>query len=220
MCLCERSACTPPLLAWVCGVGVCASARVSAAPRHSLLGSWGVSAFVCALHLYPATPCWGVRCGCVCLGSGFGCAPRLLAGVLGCVCVGVRTPLVPRHSWLGRAVCGLGVAWHGFLCGGSLLAARVCGTRWPLLLGTCPIALVVAGGVPLWHASWPSVGAPRRVRSCRSRCSGWLSRRRGAFHLYWAAARGTWRPAGNRALSACNTVGGDRIISSVSISEK
>ena len=35
VCLCARSACTPPLLAGVCGVGVCARARVSGAPRHS-----------------------------------------------------------------------------------------------------------------------------------------------------------------------------------------
>ena len=35
VCLRARSACIPPLLAGVCGVGVCAWARVSAAPRHS-----------------------------------------------------------------------------------------------------------------------------------------------------------------------------------------
>ena len=104
VCLCARSACTPPLLAGVCGVGVCAPARVSAAPRHSWPGCWGVCVLVCALRLYPATPGWGVRCGCVCLRSGFGCASPLLAGVLGCVCACVRAPLVPRHSWLGCAV--------------------------------------------------------------------------------------------------------------------
>ena len=79
----------------VCCVGVCAWARVSAAPRLSWLGCWGVCVLVCALRLYPATPGWGVRCGYVCLGSGFGCAPPLLAGVLGCVCACVRAPLVP-----------------------------------------------------------------------------------------------------------------------------
>ena len=50
-----------------------------------------------------------------------------------------------------------GVAWHRFSCRGSLRAVRalrVCGTRRPLLLGTCPCALVVAIGVPLWRASW------------------------------------------------------------------
>ena len=195
-----RSSCTLPLLAGVCGAGVCAWARVLAAPHHSWLGSRGVCVLVCALRLYPATPGWSVLCGCVCLGSGFGCAPPLRASVLGCVCVCVRAPLVPRHSWLGCVVwvcvlgvgfrlrpatsgwsvggcvcpstlrlypakpllgfvvCGFGVAWHLFLCRGSVRvvrAARVCGTWWPLLLGTCPCALIVAGGVPLWRARWP-----------------------------------------------------------------
>ena len=290
VCLCARSACTPPLLAGLCAVGVCPLAWGSAAPRHFWQGSWGVCVLVCPLRLYPATAGWGVWCGCVCLGSGFGCAPPLLAGVLGCVCVRVpallvprhswlgcavwlcvlglgfwlrpatlgwgvgvcvclcaallvprhswlgcaawvrvcalhsflaspgwgvlcvcvcsgsgfgcappllagvlgcvcvcvRAPLVPRHSWLGRVawVYGLGVCWHLFLCRGSLRvvrAAPVCGTRWPLSLGTCWCAVVLAGGVPLWRALWPRVGEPRLVRSGRSRCSGRLSRRRGAF---------------------------------------
>ena len=181
--LCACSACTPTLLAWVCGVGVHAWARVWAAPSHSWLGRQGVCVFVCALRLYPATPSWGVWCGCVCLGPGLGCAPPLLAGVLGCVCGCVRALLVPRHSWLWFVVCGFHVAWHLSPCRGSLRvvrAARVCGTGWPLLLGTCPCALVVDGGVPLWRAWWPRFGAPRLVRSSRSRCSGWLSRRPGA----------------------------------------
>ena len=129
VCLCARSACTPPLLPEVCCVGVCASARVSAAPRHSWLGCWDVCAFACALLLYPGFPGWGVWCGCVCLGSGFGCAPPLLAGVSGCVCACMCAPLVPHHSWLGFVVCGFGVAWHLSLCCGSLCvvrAARVC----------------------------------------------------------------------------------------------
>ena len=52
----------------------------------------------------------GARCGCVCLGSGFGCAPPLLARVLGCVWAGVRALLAPRRSWLWCAVwlCGFG----------------------------------------------------------------------------------------------------------------
>ena len=104
VCLCARSACTPPLLAGVCDVGVCVWARVTAAPRHSCLGCWGVCLLVCALRLYLATPGSGVRCGCVCLRSGFGCNPPLLAWVLGCVCACVRAQLVPRHSWLGCAV--------------------------------------------------------------------------------------------------------------------
>ena len=133
VCSCARSACIPPLLAGVCGVGVCAWARVSAAPRNFLLGFWAVFVFVCALRLYPATPGWGVRRGCACLGSGSGCAPPFLGGVLGCVCVLVRPPRVPRHSWLGCAawefVLGLGSqlrpttpgwgVWCGCVCLGS-----------------------------------------------------------------------------------------------------
>ena len=104
---------------------VCAGVRAPLVPRHSWLGcavwvsvfrlgfrlspatpGWGVGVcvFVCVLPLYPVSPGWGVRRACVCLGSGNGCAPPLLAGVLGCVCAGVRAPLVPRHSWLGCAV--------------------------------------------------------------------------------------------------------------------
>ena len=102
VCLCACSSCTPPLLAGVCGVGVRAWARVTAAPRHSWLGCWGVCVLVCALRLYPATPDWGVRRGGVCLSSGFGCALPLLAGVLGCACL-CACLCVPRHFCLGRA---------------------------------------------------------------------------------------------------------------------
>ena len=101
-----------------------------------------------------------------------------------------------------------------FLCRGSLRvvrAARVSGTRWPLLLGTRPCALVVSGGVPLWRALWPRFGVPRLVRSGRSWCTSRLSRRRAAFpdpvglrpRFYWAAAHRTRRLAENRAHCAC-----------------
>ena len=161
VCWCACSSCTPLILAGVCGLAVCVWALVSAAPRHSWLGCWVVCVLVCALRLQPAIPGWGWRCGCLCLGSGFGCAPPLLAGlcVVG-VCARARVLAVPRHSWLGFLVCGLAVAWHLFVCRRFLLvvcALRVCGTRRPSLLGTCPCASVVAGSVPLWRASWPRV---------------------------------------------------------------
>ena len=78
-------------------------------------------------------------------------------------------------------------AWHPSVCLG-------CGRRRASLA-----CLVAARGVP------------RLVRSGRSRCSGRLSRRRGAFphpgglrpQLYWAAARGTPRLAENWAHCAC-----------------
>ena len=138
---CAGSACTPPLLGRVYSAGVCPWVRVSAAPRHSWLGCRGVCVLVCALRLYPATPGWVVLCGCVCLGSGFGCAPPLLARVFGCVCVCVRAPPVPRHSWLGCVVwvCVLGLGfqlrpttpgWGVWVC--MCLCARSAGTR-PLL---------------------------------------------------------------------------------------
>ena len=127
VCLCVRSACTPPLLAGVFGVAVCAWAQVWAAPRHSWLGCSGVCVCVRAPRLYPAIRGRGVRCVCVCLGSGFGCAPPLLAGVLGFVCVCVRALPVPRHSWLGCAawVCVLG-SWFRLRPATPGWGVRVC----------------------------------------------------------------------------------------------
>ena len=109
---------------------------------------------------------------------------------------------------------GPGCPWHLLPCRSSSCVVRaswVCGTRWPLWLGTCPCAVVVAGGVPPWRAWWPRVGVPHLVRSGCSLCSGWLSRHRGAFphpggccpRLYWVAAQGTWRPGENWAYCPC-----------------
>ena len=111
---CARSTCTPPLLARVYGAGVCAWGRISTAPCHSWLGCLSVCVPVCALCFNPASPGSGERCGCVCFGSGFGCAPPLLAGVLGCVCACVRALLLPGHSWLRCAawVCVLGLGFR------------------------------------------------------------------------------------------------------------
>ena len=170
VCLCAPSACTPPLLAGVCGVGVCAWARVSAAPRHSWLGCLGVCLFVCPLRLYPATPGWAVWGGCVCLGPGFGRAPPLLAGVLWSVCVCVCAPLVPRHSWLGCAVCvcvlGLGL-WMRPATPGSAVAVCVClcassACIPPLMAWLCGV------GVCAWPRVW---AAPRHSwLGCRAVC--------------------------------------------------
>ena len=169
VCLCTSSACTPPLLAGVCGVGVCAAARVSAAPRHSWLGCWAMCVLVCVLCLYPATPGWGVRRECVCLGSCFGCAPSLLAGVFGCVCVCGHAPLVPRHSSLGCALwalvpglfrlrpvtSGWGVGVCVCLCGRFActppLVVAVCG------VGVCAWALVSAAPCHSWLGYWVCV---------------------------------------------------------------
>ena len=108
VCLCARPACTPPLLAGVCGVGVCAWAQVWAAPRYSWLGRWGVCVFVRMSCLYPAIP----------------------GGVV-CVCVGLSFVCSPVFSWLGcwgawPLVCAASVSRH--LPGGAACGVGVCGS--------------------------------------------------------------------------------------------
>ena len=159
VCSCARSACTLPLLAGVRGVGMCIWTRGSAAPRQCWLGCWAVCVLVCALRLHPAIPGWGARCGCVCSVLGFGCAPPLLAGVLGCVCAGVRAPPVRRHSSLGctAGVCVLGL---GFWLRPATPGWGVWCVRW-LLPGTCSCAVIrwlCARSPGFWHpvavAAW------------------------------------------------------------------
>ena len=144
--LCACFALSPAPPGWSCGAGVCAWAWVAAAPRHSWLGCWGACVFVCAPRLYPATPGCSVRCGRVCLASGFGCAPTLLVGVLGCVCFRACAPLLPRHSWRG-GVCVWGVVGFRLLSGFFLpLGARARG----LLCATRPFPFTFWGGL-LWR---------------------------------------------------------------------
>ena len=214
VCLFARSACTPPLLAGECSVGVCAWAQVLAAARHSWLGCWGVCVFACALLLYPATPGWGVQRGRVCFGSGFGCAPPLLAGGVG-VCV----PLCAHSACTPPLLAGVCGVWV-WCCLAPVLVpcfvaccARCSGLRHPAAIVAWHLSVCLGCG--RWRASLACLvarrGAPRLVRSGRSRCAGRLSRRRGAFphsgglrpQLYWVAARGTRRPAENRAHCAC-----------------
>ena len=175
VCVCwfPRSACTAPLLAGLCGVCVCVWARVSAAPRHSWPGCWGVCVLVCVLLLYPASPGWGVHCGCVCSGSGFGCALPLLAVVCG-VWVGCCLAPVPVPWFVACCACCPGfrhppavVAWHLPLC-------FSCGLR------RASLACLVA---PRWCA------APCPVR--------WLSVLRLAFPTPWCLLppRGLESPA-------------------------
>ena len=80
VCSCARSACTPPFLAGVCGVVVCAWAQVLAAPHHSSLGCWV----------------------CVWLFARSACTPPLLAPVCGVgVCAWAPDSAAPRNFWLG-----------------------------------------------------------------------------------------------------------------------
>ena len=179
VCWCGRSACTPPLLAGVRVVGVCVWARISAAPRHSSLGCWAVCALVWALCLHPATPGWGARRGCVCLGSAFGCTPPLLAGVLGCVCAGLGAPLAPRHTWLGSApwVCvfGLGFRLHPATPGwGVGLCVCWCGPSscTPPLLAWVRVVCVCVGLAFGLRPATPHWGVGLCVRWCgRSACT-------------------------------------------------
>ena len=184
VCLCAYLVCTPPLLAGLCGVGVCAWARVLAAPPRGWLGCWVVCVFVCALLLHRASAGSDVRSGCVCLGLRFGCAPPLLAGVLGCVCFCARSPLVPRHSWLECEVClcvlGLGCRLRPATPGwgvGVCVCLCACSARTPPLLagvccvGVCAWARVLASPRHSWPGCW---GVPVCARALLVPRHSWL----------------------------------------------
>ena len=153
VCLCAHSACTPPLLAGVCSVGVCAWAWVSAAPHHSWLGCSGcVCVFVCALCLYPATFGWSVWSWCVCSGSGFGCARHPWLGCWG-VCVFLCPPRLYFATPGWGVWCGC-VFGHGFrlppAAPGWVVGLCVClcahsACSPPLLLG-CVVCVCVCLG--------------------------------------------------------------------------
>ena len=168
-----------PTVAWRLYLGLgCGWVRVSAVPRDSWLGCWGVCALLCALRLYPATPGWGVRSGCVWLGSGSGCAPPLPAGVLGCVCARVRAPLAPSASWHGRAVwvClfELGFRLRPATPGWGVRCGCVCsgsgfGCARPLLARVRAVGVCVWARVPAAprHSSMGCLGVCVLVRALR-----------------------------------------------------
>ena len=156
-----RSACTPLLLAGVCGVGVCALAWVSAAPRGSWLGCWGVSVLVRPLRLYPATPGWGVWCvGLVSRGT---CPCAMVRCVL-CALSGFAAPggrgcLAPvRVPYLWPSACLSGVP------GGPALVRRA---------ASGPVALGAPVGFPVAVVPFPTPGA------CAPGFTGWLRGARG-----------------------------------------
>ena len=68
--------------------------------------AFGTCVVACALRLPPAVSGSGVRCGRACCGLGFGCAPPLLGGVLGCVCARAPVPCGLLHLLVGVAVRG------------------------------------------------------------------------------------------------------------------
>ena len=136
---------------WVCVFGLGFRLR-RATP------GWGVGLCVCSACTQPLLAT-GARCGCVCLGSGFGCAPPLLAAVLGCV----RAPLAPSHSWHGCAVwvCvfGLGFRLRPPLLAGVLGCVRAPlapSHYWPRVrgVGVCVSARVSAAPRHSWLGCW------------------------------------------------------------------
>ena len=186
--LCGRPATPGWGLGWVCLGSVCAvGLGFWLALRHSWLASWGMHGCVHAPP-YPAVRVSGVRCGCVCLGWRFGCTPQLLAGVLGCVCICVRAPLVPRHSWLGCVVwmCVLGLrfwlrpaspGWGVGVC--VCLSARSACTP-PLLAGVCGVGVCARAGVWAaprhpWLGCWVVCVVVRALRLYPA-TSGWGAR--------------------------------------------
>ena len=94
VCLCARPAWFPAPPGWGCGAGVCGRAWVAATRRHSWLGCCGVCVCVCA-PLVPRFSWLGCAVWACVLGSGFGCAPSLLVGLLGCACGPLCAPLAP-----------------------------------------------------------------------------------------------------------------------------
>ena len=137
------------------GVFICV--RALPVPRHFWLGC------ACLDSGFGFTPLFlaGVVGVCVCLFACSPCTPPLLFWVCG-VCVWVRvlafTPpiqdgLLGYVCWCARFACTLpilagvsGVCWSAVAlhlppCCGPLCvfcAFQVCGTRWPVFLGTCP----------------------------------------------------------------------------------
>ena len=89
---------------------------------------------------------------------------------------------------------------------------RACSSGRSSFLDTWSCAVVVAGGLPLWPASWPHVGAPCLVRwvaldaHVRFSFAVVPSPTRGSpSWIFWAAMWGTWRPAENWARGACRS---------------
>ena len=210
LCLCLGFAVTPPNLAGV--LGGSALVRVSAAPRHSWLGCWGLCVFVCVLRPYPATPCWAARGRCACLGSGFGCAPPLPAGCLGLYVLVCALRLVPRHSWLGRAVrvCVLGLgfqlrpatpSWGVWVCV-CLCACSACTP--PLLAGMCGVGECASARTWLRPATLClGVGVCMRLCAC---CACTLSLPVGVFGVgvcVWARVSAAPRHSSLGCLGAC-----------------
>ena len=88
-----------------------------------------VCVFVCALRLYPNSPGRGVRCASVRLRSSFGCSPRFLAWVLGCVSLCARsgcTPPILARVYVACVSVPVIPSPLSILAGGAGLCVFVC----------------------------------------------------------------------------------------------
>ena len=155
VCLCARSACTPPVLDGVCGVGGCALVRVSAALRHSWLGLWGV--FLCVRAPPVRRQSW-LRFVVPVRGLGLRQSPR--QSWMGCwgVCVFMPAPPVPHQSWLGWAmwVCVLGCRFR--------LRPAIPGWVVGVCVFVCALHLYPASpGWGLWCLGWVLPGTCSRA---------------------------------------------------------
>ena len=95
---------------------------------------------------YSANPGWVVRSGCVCFGSGFGCAPQFMAGLLGCVCLCARSARTPSNlAWVAGAC-----VWIWVLAFTPPILARLLGRVCLCAHSACsPLVLVRVCGVGL-----------------------------------------------------------------------
>ena len=108
----------------------------------------------------------------MCLGSGFGCAPPLLVGALGSVCVPACARLVPRDSWRGFVcLCGFGFCLLSrFFLAWVLkrVASCVRGVRFPSPSGGAALGVGWCGSCRGWGLS--PLLPPLFFSGCRGVC--------------------------------------------------
>ena len=177
-----RPRCPPPSPVPVCGVGVRARVWVSAAPRLSFGGCWGVCVLVRPCRVVSCTSWLGLLCGGACLCARPACSPPFLAGVL-CVgvCAGPASQLCPDLLGWVVGVCILcfcflfGVSWLGFV-------VLVAGCPCPGPCGPCPPIPFLSGWAacsfffPAWCVSaWLDAPFPGGALFLAWCCRFWLS---------------------------------------------
>ena len=109
-----RSACPPLFLVPVCGVGVRAGVWVSAAPRLSLGGCWGVRVLVRPSRVVSFTSWLGLLCAGKCLCARPACSPPFhgWGAVCGRACW-ARVSAVPRPFLVGLSACVFCASFFG-----------------------------------------------------------------------------------------------------------